>query len=144
MWAFSGGKVNRGKIKSETHEAAMRREFIEETLSKPNGESEQQAVKEMFQNCFEFFKGYIDDSKNTDFAWMEGVAFICLDITGTLLKKIIWNIDRSEISEIGVFPEEEILKLQLHASHNKMFKDAIHKVKEKYPIHNGQLVQTTA
>lgn len=74
-WAIPGGMVDPG----ETISATLMREFMEEALNvleKNNIEKEtlQNSIKEFFTKGKEIYKGYVDDPRNTDNAWMETVA----------------------------------------------------------------------
>lgn len=127
-WAFSGGKLD----PYEDHFDAMKREFIEETLKEKNGKTIVKEVMKMFKKCFEIFKGYIDDSKNTDFAWMEGKGYACHDITGKLLKHVKWKFEKKEVIEVRWFTEEETKDLEFHASHKNILGKASKFLKKKF------------
>jgi 8-oxo-dGTP pyrophosphatase MutT (NUDIX family) len=66
---------------------AVRREFMEEALdsgalgSKDKDEIEKK-LKEFFEKGKKIYKGYVDDPRNTDNAWMETVAFLFHDDRG--------------------------------------------------------------
>ena len=75
QWAIPGGMVEPGEHVSET----LRKEFSEEALAKLNMSAEQcqqisDRLKYLFRNGVEVYKGYVDDPRNTDNAWMETVA----------------------------------------------------------------------
>jgi ADP-ribose pyrophosphatase len=74
-WALPGGMVDPGENVSVT----LRREFAEEALN-TNTSSEQ--LKAFFAAGHEIYKGYVDDPRNTDNAWMETVAVNFHDDTG--------------------------------------------------------------
>ena len=82
-WALPGGMVDPGEQVSVT----LRREFMEEaldsgTLGSKDKEIIEQKLKEFFDNGKEIYKGYVDDPRNTDNAWMETVAYLFHDDTG--------------------------------------------------------------
>ncbi|XP_062890586.1 ADP-ribose pyrophosphatase, mitochondrial-like isoform X3 [Mobula hypostoma] len=82
-WAIPGGMVDPGERVSVT----LRREFGEETLDSLNlSEAEKQKVKELINSLFQagemVYKGYVDDPRNTDNAWMETLAMNFHDETG--------------------------------------------------------------
>lgn len=58
----------------------MKREFMEEALNSDDMTPEEfkeyeEKLKEIFKNGVEVYKGYVDDPRNTDNAWMETVAY---------------------------------------------------------------------
>uniref|UniRef100_A0A3Q2PWB2 ADP-ribose pyrophosphatase, mitochondrial n=1 Tax=Fundulus heteroclitus TaxID=8078 RepID=A0A3Q2PWB2_FUNHE len=75
-WAIPGGMVDPGEEVSLT----LQREFSEEalnTLSLKQSEKDQmhKRIKTLFSSTgFQVYKGYVDDPRNTDNAWMETVA----------------------------------------------------------------------
>ncbi|XP_069769192.1 ADP-ribose pyrophosphatase, mitochondrial isoform X2 [Narcine bancroftii] len=87
-WAIPGGMVDPGEKVSAT----LRREFGEETLNSLElPEAERQEVKELINSLFQggevVYKGYVDDPRNTDNAWMETVAMNFHDETGESVAK---------------------------------------------------------
>ena len=80
--------VDPGEHVSET----LRREFMEEaldsgTLGSKDKESIGKQLKAFFDNGKEIYKGYVDDPRNTDNAWMETVAYLFHDDTGDQIGK---------------------------------------------------------
>ncbi|CAI4232772.1 unnamed protein product [Auanema sp. JU1783] len=65
-WAIPGGMVDAGEVISET----LRREFAEEALDCQDVSK----IKSLWNHGTELYKGYVDDPRNTDNAWMETVA----------------------------------------------------------------------
>lgn len=49
---------------------------------------EQKKIEQFFANGTEVYKGYVDDFRNTDNAWMETIAYNFHDDTGTQVGKI--------------------------------------------------------
>jgi ADP-ribose pyrophosphatase len=74
-WALPGGMVEPG----DTVSATLRKEFGEEAMSSltlpPAERAEvEQSLATMFASGVELFRGYVDDPRNTDHAWLETVA----------------------------------------------------------------------
>ncbi|KAJ8972673.1 hypothetical protein NQ317_001693 [Molorchus minor] len=88
QWALPGGMVDPGEQVNET----LQREFLEEALnsletSKEQTEKEANMIKTFFKNGREIYKGYVDDPRNTDNAWMETVVMNFHDDAGTVVGK---------------------------------------------------------
>uniref|UniRef100_A0A3B5MWS7 ADP-ribose pyrophosphatase, mitochondrial n=1 Tax=Xiphophorus couchianus TaxID=32473 RepID=A0A3B5MWS7_9TELE len=71
-WAIPGGMVDPGEQVSLT----LQREFSEEALNSLSlKQSEKEDIHKRIQKLFgSVYKGYVDDPRNTDNAWMETVA----------------------------------------------------------------------
>ncbi|CAI5440881.1 unnamed protein product [Caenorhabditis angaria] len=67
-WAIPGGMVDAGENVSET----LKREFSEEAMSGVNVDAKD--LKKLWENGRELYRGYVDDPRNTDNAWMETVV----------------------------------------------------------------------
>lgn len=79
-WAIPGGMVDAGENVSET----LQREFAEEAM---HGFLDKESIAELWRTGKELFRGYVDDPRNTDNAWMETVVFNFHDTKG-LLKNV--------------------------------------------------------
>jgi len=125
-WAIPGGMVDPGEKVSVT----VKREFMEEALdstgsNKDSIEDLRKMLGDFFDSGIEIYKGYVDDPRNTDNAWMETVAFNFHDDTG---------------KKVGQFPLKAgddaanicWMKLQdnmkLYASHKEMLKLVVDKL----------------
>eukprot|EP01130_Rhizamoeba_saxonica_P001723 TRINITY_DN11583_c0_g1_i1.p1 TRINITY_DN11583_c0_g1~~TRINITY_DN11583_c0_g1_i1.p1 ORF type:complete len:288 (-),score=79.00 TRINITY_DN11583_c0_g1_i1:62-892(-) len=87
-WALPGGMVDPGEEVTVT----VKREFGEEALNSTVKDPEEQAnieaqLDELFHNGVEIYKGYVDDPRNTDNAWMETVAINFHDESGEIFGK---------------------------------------------------------
>lgn len=86
QWAIPGGMVDPGEVITAT----LRREFCEEALNSLERSGEEKDTQERIQNLFSqdhllVYKGYVDDPRNTDNAWMETQAVNYHDDTGHIL-----------------------------------------------------------
>lgn len=79
-WAIPGGMVDAGEHVSQT----LQREFAEEAM---NGVIDKESLKELWSAGKELYRGYVDDPRNTDNAWMETVVYNFHDSKG-LLKNV--------------------------------------------------------
>ena len=125
-WAIPGGKVDPGEEVAIT----ARREFMEEALDstgagKENLDSLKAMVDEFFAGGEEVYKGYVDDPRNTDNAWMETVAFSFHDGGGTKIGQFplaagddAANICWMELSSV----------ISVYASHKKMLNIVVEKL----------------
>ena len=72
-WAIPGGMVEAGQVVS----AQVKKEFEEECFagdSKEHGEENKKRLEWIFHRGVEVYRGYVDDPRNTDHAWMETTA----------------------------------------------------------------------
>ncbi|XP_032686867.1 ADP-ribose pyrophosphatase, mitochondrial [Odontomachus brunneus] len=88
-WAIPGGMVDPGEAVSAT----LMREFMEEALSlleKDNAERKtlRDSIADFFAKGDEIYKGYVDDPRNTDNAWMETVAINFHDEDNSVVGKL--------------------------------------------------------
>jgi len=125
-WAIPGGMVDPGEKVSVT----VKREFMEEALDstgagKENLDSLKAMVDEFFAGGEEVYKGYVDDPRNTDNAWMETVAFSFHDESGTKIGQFplaagddAANICWMELSS----------RISVYASHKKMLNIVVEKL----------------
>lgn len=65
-WAIPGGMVDPGEAVSVT----LKREFTEEALEGVTNKD----IEELWKKGVELYRGYVDDPRNTDNAWMETVV----------------------------------------------------------------------
>ncbi|XP_043279978.1 ADP-ribose pyrophosphatase, mitochondrial [Venturia canescens] len=89
-WAIPGGMVDG----DETISTTLKREFIEETMNALNkSETELQWLKTLVENFFEhgkeIYKGYVDDPRNTDNAWIETFVMNFHDDNGNTVANMI-------------------------------------------------------
>lgn len=85
-WAIPGGMVDPGELVSAT----LRREFCEEAMNSLSLGKEahcklESSLETFFSRGTEVYRGYVDDPRNTDNAWMETVAYHFHDDTGTVV-----------------------------------------------------------
>lgn len=127
-WAIPGGMVDPGENVSE----AVLREFLEEALdSTSKGASAAKAMNEKQVRAFfeqsgqEIYKGYVDDPRNTDNAWMETVAFLFHDDTG----KQVGQFDLKAGDDAKALQWTDVTNdVQLYASHSHFLRLAAQKL----------------
>ncbi|XP_056649791.1 ADP-ribose pyrophosphatase, mitochondrial-like [Monodelphis domestica] len=117
-WAIPGGMVDPG----EKISATLKREFGEEAMNSlvkskaKKKELEEQLNKLFSQEHLMVYKGYVDDPRNTDNAWMETEAVNYHDETGETMD----NLTLEAGDDAGKVKWVEISdKLKLYASHSQ-------------------------
>ncbi len=75
-WAIPGGMCDPGEHVSVT----LKREFMEEATdclgeNSASREETEKHLDKLFSGGHEIYKGYVDDPRNTDNAWMETIAY---------------------------------------------------------------------
>lgn len=118
QWALPGGMVDPGEKVSET----LKREFMEEALNSLETSEEQckkdeEMIKSFFSNGVEIYKGYVDDPRNTDNAWMETVAVNFHDDAGSQVGKFDLKAGDDAASVRWMDIDKSI---DLYASHSEM------------------------
>lgn len=115
--------VDPGELVSET----LKREFCEESLNmmemKPEKQEElKQRLKSFFEQGQTIYKGYVDDPRNTDNAWIETVAVNFHDETGQLTSQISLNAgdDAQSVRWIDIDGQ-----IKLYANHLKFIEIAV-------------------
>lgn len=115
-WAIPGGMVDPGEIVSAT----LKREFMEEALSTSDESSE--LISNFFNSGTEIYRGYVDDPRNTDNAWMETVAVNFHDETGERVGKFELNAgdDAAKVKWMDIDRN-----VKLYASHSDMIREVV-------------------
>lgn len=120
-WAIPGGMRDPGEMITKT----LVREFAEEALShnlvydeKDNidvrkGEIEEK-LNRFFRDGIQIYKGYVDDPRNTDNAWMETIACNFHDESGDLVGSL--PLEGGDDAEKAVWMDLDS-NLKLFASH---------------------------
>nr|XP_056711555.1 ADP-ribose pyrophosphatase, mitochondrial [Euleptes europaea] len=129
-WAIPGGMVDPGEKLSAT----LKREFAEEALNslqKSGAEKEEleKQLNRLFrQGHFVVYKGYVDDPRNTDNAWMETEAVNYHDESGETMDNLHLEAgdDAGKVKWVDIGE-----KLKLYASHA----DFVRMVAEKKEAH---------
>lgn len=125
-WAIPGGMVEPGESLSQT----LQKEFGEEALN--TKEKDARHVKQLEERVKAFFerqsvvvyRGYVDDQRNTDNAWIETVAMNFHDDDGTVLDSFQLEAgdDAQAVLWMSITPH-----LQLYANHRD-FIDAVRRL----------------
>lgn len=122
-WAMPGGMVDPGEKVSIT----AKREFMEEAqnLESTKLTQESASIKEKLDHLFSrgtlVYEGYVDDPRNTDWAWMETACYH-FHIKDPELQRLKLNAgdDASHAKWVDITDS-----LNLYASHKKMVMDAL-------------------
>ncbi|KAM5337131.1 ADP-ribose pyrophosphatase, mitochondrial isoform 2-T2 [Glossophaga mutica] len=120
-WAIPGGMVDPG----EKISATLKREFGEEALnSLQKSSAEKRKLEEQLHKLFSqehlvIYKGYVDDPRNTDNAWMETEAVNYHDETGEIMDNLTLEAgdDAGKVKWVDIND-----KLKLYASHSQFIK----------------------
>lgn len=119
-WALPGGMVDPGEVVTAT----LKREFMEEAMNslekgEPEAEEVKIAVDKFFEKGDEVYRGYVDDPRNTDNAWMETVALNFHDEDGSVVGQMELNAgdDAANVRWMDINKE-----LKLYASHGLFVK----------------------
>lgn len=123
-WAIPGGMVDA----NENISATLKREFIEETMnalekSETELEELEALIAKFFASGDEIYKGYVDDPRNTDNAWIETFASNFHDENGNTLgnMKLEAGDDATNVRWVDVNR-----KLNLYANHVKFIEQVAH------------------
>ncbi|XP_070314256.1 ADP-ribose pyrophosphatase, mitochondrial isoform X2 [Odocoileus virginianus] len=120
-WAIPGGMVDPG----EKISATLKREFGEEALnSLQKSSAEKRELQDKLHRLFSqehlvIYKGYVDDPRNTDNAWMETEAVNYHDETGEIMDNLTLEAgdDAGKVKWMDISD-----KLKLYASHAQFIK----------------------
>ncbi|OAF71436.1 hypothetical protein A3Q56_00782 [Intoshia linei] len=114
-WAIPGGMVDNNENVTKT----LQREFCEEALDSLNfNESKKKefskSISDLFSKGTKIYNGYVDDSRNTDNAWMETVCVNFHDETGNSVGALPLTAgdDANDVMWMDVSS-----KMDLHGSH---------------------------
>lgn len=123
QWAIPGGMVDPGEQISET----LHREFMEEALNslestKEEYEQNKKIIADFFKQGQIIYKGYVDDPRNTDNAWMETVAVNFHDENGESVGKFDLRAgdDAQNVRWLDINKD-----LDLYANHAKFIETVI-------------------
>ncbi|KAF3420041.1 hypothetical protein E2986_05131 [Frieseomelitta varia] len=119
-WAIPGGMVDPG----ETISATLKREFMEEAMNslkknKTEREKLEKSMRKFFERGEEIYKGYVDDPRNTDNAWMETVALNFHDQNNSVVGniKLVAGDDARNVKWMDIDRN-----LNLYANHSEFIK----------------------
>lgn len=124
-WAIPGGMVDPGEKISQT----LKREFMEEALDALDKTPEEReelesALKKFFDRDDEIYRGYVDDPRNTDNAWIETMALNFHDEDGSTVGEI--NLKAGDDAGNVRWMDVD-RKLVLYANHGDFIKQTAHK-----------------
>jgi len=122
-WAIPGGMID----PNETVSITLMREFMEEALNfleiDDTGKKVlQNSIKEFFTKGDEIYKGYVDDPRNTDNAWMETVAINFHDEENNVVGKLALKAgdDARNVRWMDINKE-----INLYANHSEFIKKTV-------------------
>lgn len=122
-WAIPGGMVD----PNETVSTTLMREFMEEALNfleMDDTEKKvlQNSIMEFFTKGDEIYKGYVDDPRNTDNAWMETVAINFHDEENNVIGKLALKAgdDARNVRWMDINKE-----INLYANHSEFIKKTV-------------------
>lgn len=122
-WAIPGGMVDPGENVSET----LKREFLEEAFSVLDTDKEEALRNELiitdfFKHGKEIYRGYVDDPRNTDNAWMETTAMNFHDDSGESAGK--FNLKAGDDAKNVRWIDID-RNLELYASHSSFIETVV-------------------
>jgi len=126
-WAMPGGMVDAGASVPET----TKREFLEEAAnSLEKSEEEIKDMKACVEKLFDsptkvIYKGYVDDPRNTDNAWMETAVTLFYDETGELTKDFKLESGDDAVGVRWMKIDLENDEFKLYASHKQFVELAV-------------------
>ncbi|KAK1135724.1 ADP-ribose pyrophosphatase, mitochondrial [Melipona bicolor] len=114
----------------ETISATLKREFMEEAMNslkknKAEREKLEKSIRKFFEQGEEIYKGYVDDPRNTDNAWMETVALNFHDQNNSVVGniKLIAGDDARNVKWMDIDRN-----LNLYANHSEFIKKTAEKL----------------
>lgn len=113
-WGIPGGMVEPGENTKET----SKREFFEEVLAydvKSSNPACSEMLNTLFEKGLEIYKGYVDDPRNTDNAWVETVVFHYHD-AGQMLDSLRLTAGDDALNVSWMDVDRDI---QLYSAHQK-------------------------
>lgn len=124
-WAIPGGMVDPGEIISVT----LKREFMEEAMNLLENDIAKRNEMEtnmnlFFTNGIEIYKGYVDDPRNTDNAWIETVALNFHDEDNNTFGQLPLTAGDDACNVRWMDADA---KLNLYASHSEFIKKTVEK-----------------
>ena len=125
-YALPGGMVDAG----EKHKKTLQREFCEEAINSGLQAHSREAVKKMIEDLFAsggelVYKGYVDDPRNTDNAWMETMAFHFHCDAYTAKNLVLSGGDDAKAATwLRMDPTHELRYAKLYADH-RLFTDKV-------------------
>ncbi|KAK2583048.1 hypothetical protein KPH14_009086 [Odynerus spinipes] len=124
-WAIPGGMVDPGETVSTT----LKREFMEEAMNLLESNNAKRSemetsINQFFQNGTEIYKGYVDDPRNTDNAWIETIALNFHDGDNNTFGELTLTAGDDACNVRWI---DANAKLNLYASHAEFIKETVHK-----------------
>lgn len=147
-WAIPGGMVDHAEQVSQT----LARELAEEALGKEASPAQVRSWEEKFGRLFsqqgvEVYRGYVDDFRNTDHAWMETSAFYLL-LRPEHSKELGWDLSLvagDDATEARWMTLRKVELDNMHANHAEIVGRAVQILEQKEALQiasDGTIYQT--
>eukprot|EP00300_Choanocystis_sp_HF-7_P012722 c18001_g1_i5.p1 GENE.c18001_g1_i5~~c18001_g1_i5.p1 ORF type:complete len:154 (+),score=26.29 c18001_g1_i5:108-569(+) len=128
QWAIPGGMVDDGEYVTKT----LRREFVEEAAD--DSADMMQVLDEIFDRdrAEVIYRGYVDDPRNTDNAWMETTVIHCHCAPHLAERlKLSAGDDAADAAWICIEDDNNRFRTQMYANHRDMILLAVKAFHEK-------------
>ncbi|XP_035205754.1 ADP-ribose pyrophosphatase, mitochondrial-like [Stegodyphus dumicola] len=115
-WAIPGGF----KDPNEASSTAVLRELLEEAINfEKLSEEAKRAITDFFKTGKQVYKGYVDDPRNTDNAWIETTAYNFHDETGKRTENIVLDArdDAADAKWIDIVED-----MKIYPTHNDIIR----------------------
>ncbi|KFM81109.1 ADP-ribose pyrophosphatase, mitochondrial, partial [Stegodyphus mimosarum] len=115
-WAIPGGF----KDPNEASSTAVLRELLEEAINfEKLSEEAKKAITDFFKTGKQVYKGYVDDPRNTDNAWIETTAYNFHDETGKSTENIVLDArdDAADAKWIDIVED-----MKIYPTHNDIIR----------------------
>jgi ADP-ribose pyrophosphatase len=129
--AFIGGFLDFGEIQDKNYHKAAQRELLEEAFD--NNTNADVILNDFFYKVDTVYRGYVDDPRNTDNAWIETKVFhLPLRKKSEYMSFNNYLKAGDDAKSIGWYSVENILNKKMYASHSHILRDVMRDIKRVY------------